>query len=120
MTASSAPARSLPGSFRGQTYTIVNATDGLGGTRFDGLTIVGSFAPARNPHLTYDPNNVYLVLDPGVLALGQGASRNQTSVAGGINRAVESGATPPAGFDTLLNMSADAAGRALDQLSGES
>ena len=120
LTGATVAANALPGSFRGQTYTILNAAGGLGGTRFDGLTVTGSFSPARNPHLTYDPNNVYLVLDPGVLALGQGASRNQTSVAGGINRAVESGATLPAGFDTLLNMSAAAAGRALDQLSGES
>src|SRR6185369_1785538 len=44
----------------------------------------------------------------------------QTNVANSINRAVESGGAPPAGFDTLLNMSSDAAGRALDQLSGES
>jgi len=120
LTGATVRAAALPGSFRGQTYTIVNATAGLGGTQFAGLTVSGSFAPARNPHLTYDANSAYLVLDPGTLALGQGATRNQTSVAGAINRAVESGGAPPAGFDTLLNMGSDAAGRALDQLSGES
>jgi outer membrane autotransporter protein len=55
-----------------------------------------------------------------VLALGQRASGNQINIAGAINRAVSNGATPPAGFDTLLNMPGTAVGRALDQLSGES
>lgn len=120
LTGATVRAAALPGSFRQQTYTILNATGGLGGTTFAGLNVTGSFAPARNPHLTYDANNAYLVLDPGTLPLGQGATRDQTNVANSINRAVEAGGAPPAGFDTLLNMSSDAAGRALDQLSGES
>jgi autotransporter-associated beta strand protein len=120
LTGTTVQAVALPGSFTGRTYTIVNATGGLGGTQFAGLTTTGSFDPARNAHLAYDLNNAYLVLDPGTLTLPQGASRNQSNVAGSINRAVNSGTTPPAGFDTLLNISAGAAGRALDQLSGAS
>lgn len=109
----------IPSSFRGQTFTLLNATGGLGGTQFAGLTIAGSFSPARNPRLTYDPNNVFLVLDPGKIQLPAGTSGNQTSVAGGINNAVESGATPPAGFDVLLNMSGAQLDRALSQVSGQ-
>lgn len=119
LTGATVNAVALPGSFRQQTYTILSATGGLGGTQFAGFNVTGSFSPARNPHLTYDLNNAYLVLDPNTLTLPSGASVNRTNVTNGINRAVGGGVTPPAGFDTLLNMPADAAGRALDQLSGE-
>lgn len=114
-------ATALAGSFRGQTYTILNATGGLGGTQFDSLTFTGSsISPgARNPHLTYDADNVYLVLDPGTLQLSSGASGNQSSVAGGINNAVLNGGTPPSGFDTLLNLSGSQQTNALNQLSGQ-
>lgn len=119
LTGATVQAIALPGSFRSQTYTILNATGGFGGTQFAGLT-GSTFAPgARNPHLTYDTNNVYLVLDPGTIQLSAGASGNQTSVAGGINNAVEAGATPPAGFDTLLNMSGTQLTNALNQVSGQ-
>ncbi|GLH79210.1 autotransporter [Bradyrhizobium sp. SSBR45G] len=120
LTGATVNAVALPGSFRQQTYTILNATGGLGGTEFAGFNVTGSFSPARNPHLTYDLTNAYLVLDPSLMVLSPGASINQTNVANGINRAVGGGVTPPAGFDTLLNMPSNAAGRALDQLSGQS
>jgi len=119
LTGATVQAVAIPGSFRSQTYTILNATGGLGGTKFAGLSVSGSFSPTRNPHLTYDLNNVYLVLDPGMIILPPGSSGNQTGVAGGINNAVESGATPPAGFDTLLNMSGAQLARALGQVSGQ-
>ncbi|WP_145831524.1 autotransporter-associated beta strand repeat-containing protein [Bradyrhizobium huanghuaihaiense] len=119
LTGATVQAVAIPGSFRGQTFTLLNASGGLGGTQFAGLTIAGSFSPARNPRLTYDPNNVYLVLDPGKIELPAGTSGNQTSVAGGINKAVESGATPPVGFDTLLNMSGAQLNRALSEVSGQ-
>jgi autotransporter-associated beta strand protein len=119
LTGATVQAMAIPGSFRGQTFTVLNATGGLGGTQFAGLTIAGSFSPARNPRLTYDINNVYLVLDPGKIELPAGTSGNQTGVAGGINHAVESGATPPAGFDTLLNMSGAQLNRALSEVSGQ-
>ncbi|MCP3399085.1 autotransporter-associated beta strand repeat-containing protein [Bradyrhizobium sp. CCGB20] len=109
----------IPGSFRGQTFTLLNAAGGFGGTQFAGLSIAGTFSPARNPRLTYDLNNVYLVLDPGTIMLPPGTSGNQTNVAGGINNAVNSGATPPAGFDTLLNMSGAQLNRALSEVSGQ-
>jgi outer membrane autotransporter protein len=119
LTGATVQAIALPGSFRAQTYTILNATGGFGGTQFAGIT-GSSFAPgARNPHLTYDTNNVYLVLDPGTIQLPAGASGNEASVAGGINKAVESGATPPAAFDALLNMTGAQLTNALNQVSGQ-
>ena len=101
LTGATVQAIALPGSFASQTYTILNASGGLGGTQFAGLNDTGSsLSPgARNPHLTYDANNVFLVLDPGTIQLPAGASGNQAGVAGGIDRAVLGGATPPAGFD---------------------
>ncbi len=108
----------LMSSFRAQTYTILNATGGISGT-FAGLTAPGSFSLTRNPRLTYDANNVFLVLDPATLALPAGANRNQTSVAGGINQGVASGGTPPAAFDALLNMTGAQLNSSLTQASGE-
>jgi autotransporter-associated beta strand protein len=112
----------LPGSFSARTYTVLSATGGFGGTAFAGFALgTSSFSPARNPHLSYVGNDVYLVLNPASLTLAPGATLNETGTAAAINRAVDNGATAPAGFDTLLNMSdAAAAARALDQLSGES
>ncbi|WP_342731086.1 autotransporter domain-containing protein [Bradyrhizobium sp. B117] len=119
LTGATVQAVALPGSFRSQTYTILNATGGLGGTKFAGLSVSGSFSPTRNPHLTYDVNNVYLVLDPGTIVLPASTGANQISVAGGINKAVEGGATPPSGFDALLNMSGAPLNHGLSQVSGQ-
>ncbi|MGJ4948844.1 autotransporter outer membrane beta-barrel domain-containing protein [Bradyrhizobium sp. HKCCYLS20291] len=112
----------LPGSFTARSYTILSAAGGLGGTTFAGFALgSSSFSPARNPHLSYVGNDVQLVLNPAALTLAPGATANERGIANAINRAVDNGATPPAGFDTLLNISdAAAAARALDQLSGES
>jgi outer membrane autotransporter protein len=119
LTGATVQAIALPGSFRAQTYTILNATGGFGGTQFAGIT-GSSFAPgARNPHLTYDANNAYLVLDPGAIQLPASARGNEVNVADGINKAVESGATPPAAFDALLNMTGAQLTNALNQVSGQ-
>ncbi len=118
LTGATVQAVAIPGRFRSQTYTILTATSGLIGT-FAGIT-GSTFAPgARNPHLTYDLNNVYLLLDPGTIILPAGSSGNQTGVADGINKAVEGGATPPVGFDALLNMTDAQLARALNQVSGQ-
>ncbi|MBR1176362.1 autotransporter domain-containing protein, partial [Bradyrhizobium sp. KB893862 SZCCT0404] len=101
-------------SFRSQ-YTILNATGGLVGT-FAGATFASS---ARNPHLTYDLNSVYLVLDPGRIALPAGMGGNQTGVAGAINAVAANGGTPPAGFDALLNLNGAQLNHALGQISGQ-
>ncbi|UQD76306.1 autotransporter-associated beta strand repeat-containing protein [Bradyrhizobium japonicum] len=118
LTGATVQAVAIPGRFRSETYTILTATGGLSGT-FAGIT-GSTFAPgARNPHLTYDLDNVYLVLDAGMIILPSGSSGNQIGVAGGINKAVEGGATPPAGFDVLLNMTDAQLARALNQVSGQ-
>ncbi|GGI22480.1 autotransporter [Bradyrhizobium guangdongense] len=119
LTGATVQAVAIPGSFRSQTYTILNATGGLGGTQFAGLSVSGSFSPARNPHLTYDLNNVYLVLDPGTIVLPAGTGANQSNVAGAINGAVAGGGTPPAGFDALLNMGQPQLNHGLSQVSGQ-
>lgn len=119
LTGATVQAVAIPGSFRSQTYTILNATGGLGGTQFAGLSVTGSFSPTRNPHLTYDLNNVYLVLDPGAIVLPAGTGANPTNVADAINRAVAGGATPPAGFDALLNMGGAQLNHGLSQVSGQ-
>ncbi|WP_247774037.1 autotransporter domain-containing protein [Bradyrhizobium sp. 192] len=119
LTGATVQAVAIPGSFRSQTYTVLNATGGLGGTQFAGLSVSGSFSPTRNPHLTYDLNNVYLVLDPGTIVVPPGTGANQSSVAGAINKAVEGGATPRAGFDALLNMGQPQLSGALGQVSGQ-
>ncbi|MFL9823997.1 autotransporter domain-containing protein [Rhodoplanes sp. SY1] len=120
LTGATVQAAALPGSFRPRSYTIVNAAGGFAGTQFAGLAVTGSFgSDVRNSRLTYDATNVYLVLDPDTLQLPAGASGNQSSVAGAINRAVESGATPPAGFDVLLNTRGPQLSTALNQVSGQ-
>jgi autotransporter-associated beta strand protein len=119
LTGATVQAVAIPGSFRSQTYTILNAAGGLGGTQFTGLSVTGSFSPTRNPHLTYDLNNVYLVLDPGTIVLPAGTGANQSNVAGAINGAVAGGGTPPAGFDALLNMGQPQLNGALGQVSGQ-
>ncbi|WP_234680875.1 autotransporter outer membrane beta-barrel domain-containing protein [Bradyrhizobium monzae] len=118
LTGATVQAVALAGSFRSQTYTILSAGGGLVGA-FAGIT-GSTFAPgARNPHLTYDLDNVYLVLDPGTITLPAGTGANPESVADAINRAVAAGGTPPAGFDALLNMNGAPLNHALNQVSGQ-
>lgn len=110
----------LPGSFTARSYTILNATGGVTGT-FGSVVLSGATlnSQASRASLNYDANNVYLVLAPGTLQLPNGTPGNVANVAGGINNAVLNGATPPAGFDTLLNLSGTALTNALSQVSGE-
>ena len=110
-------ATALPGSFQAKTYTILNATGGLAGTTFASLTTSG--ATVRNPRLSYDFNNVFLSVDASTLSLPPGTPVNQAAVGGGINNALLGGATPPVGFDVLLNMSGTQLTNALAQVSGE-
>ncbi len=119
LTGATVQATVLATSFRQQTYTILDATGGLGGTQFTGLNVAGSFSPVRNPRLTYDANDVYLVLDPSVLQLPSGASGSQAGVVSAINGAVARGFSPPAAFDALLAMGGAQLTNALNQLSGE-
>jgi outer membrane autotransporter protein len=100
-------------------YTILNAGS-ISGT-FGSLAVNGSFGPAvRNPHLEYDANNVYFVLDPNAISpfLGGGGTRNERAVAAAIDTAFQAGiAAPP--FLALFGLTSAQLAGALDQLSGE-
>jgi outer membrane autotransporter protein len=101
----------------GTKYTVLNATGGVSGT-FSNLAISGSFG-ATKPHIEYDANNVYLVLDPNAISpFLVGGSRNQRAVAGAIDTAIASG-SQNAPFIALFNLAGPQLNAALDQLSGE-
>ena len=99
----------------GTRYTVMNAAGGVSGT-FSNLAISGSFGITK-PHIEYDGNNVYLVLDPNALPLN-GLTPNQRAVASAVNTAVVGNASP-ATFIALFNLTVAQLPGALDQLSGE-
>ena len=105
------------GIYHSGTYSIVTATGGVGGT-FSSLGTLGSMIGVGNPHLTYDADDAFLVLDPRVALVG-GESGNQSAVGNAINNALNSGAVVPAAFNTLLGLSGAALNNALDQVSGQ-
>jgi autotransporter-associated beta strand protein len=107
----------ISGSGAAGTYLILNATGGLGGTTFSGVS--GSVTGTRNPHLTYDANDVFLVLDPGALTLPSGLAQNQQNVGNAINNFVNNGGTLPPAFQPLLGASGGNLAAALTLLSGE-
>jgi outer membrane autotransporter protein len=99
----------------GTKYTVLNATGGVSGT-FGSLAISGSFG-ATKPHIEYDANNVYLVLDPNALPL-TGLTRNERSVATAINTALLAG-SQSAPYLALFGLTVAQLPGALDALSGE-
>jgi len=99
----------------GQRYTVLNATGGLNG-RFNSLSISGNFGTTK-PHIEYDANSVYLVLDQNSLSLA-GLTSNQGAVAGAVNSAVQAGSSV-APFIALFGLNAAQLSGALGQLSGE-
>ncbi len=102
---------------RRHAYTVINATGGVSGT-FANLAITGSFGVTK-PHIEYDANNVYLVLDPNAISpFLAGATPNQRAVAGAIDTAIAA-RQPDAPFVALFNLTAAQLPGALDQLSGE-
>ncbi|MEA2870912.1 MAG: hypothetical protein QOH67_888, partial [Hyphomicrobiales bacterium] len=101
----------------GKKYTVLNATGGVSGT-FANLAISGSFGITK-PHIEYDANNVYLVLDPNAISPSlAGATPNQRAVAGAVDKAIAAGSRS-APFLALFNLTAAQLPGALDQLSGE-
>ena len=114
------------GSYSPKAYTIFNATGGITGT-FTGLpnnaalTLTGLGPLVRNPHIVYDPNNIYLVLDANLTAtlLPASATGNQRGVSRGIDNAIANGATLPSAFNTLFGLTGPALTNALTQVSGE-
>jgi len=101
----------------GTKYTVLNATGGVSGT-FANLAISGSFGVTK-PHIEYDANNVYLVLDPNAISpFLAGATLNQRAVAGAVDKAIAAG-SQSAPFVALFDLTAAQLPGALDQLSGE-
>jgi uncharacterized protein with beta-barrel porin domain len=82
------------------------------------VSTLGSMVGVGNPHLKYDANDAFLVLDPRVALLGA-ESGNQSSVGNAINKALNGGGAVPAGFNALLGLSGPALNSALDQASGQ-
>jgi outer membrane autotransporter protein len=101
----------------GTRYTVLNATGGVTGT-FGNLAISGSFGITR-PHIEYDANNVYLVLDLNQISpFLTGGTRNQRAVAGAIDKTLAGGGQA-APFIALFGLTPAQLPAALDQLSGE-
>jgi outer membrane autotransporter protein len=99
----------------GTKYTVLNATGGVSGT-FSSLAISGNFGFTK-PHVEYDANNVYLVLDPTTLPI-VGLTPNQKAVAAAVNTAVTNGSQLPP-FFALFGLPLTQLPAALDSLSGE-
>ncbi|MGX1164077.1 subtilase-type serine protease [Bradyrhizobium sp. USDA 372] len=99
----------------GTHYTVLNAAGTLGGT-FGALTVSGNFGATR-PHIEYDANNVYLVLDQALVSpfLVNG-TRNQIATAGAVDSAFLGGSSA---FSALIGLTSPQLNAALDQLSGE-
>jgi autotransporter-associated beta strand protein len=108
------------GTYKAGTYTILSATGGVSGT-FSSVGFLGNISGARNPHLAYDANDVFLVLDPNTISpsLSPNANTNQRGVAAAIDAAIVAGTNPGGGFNALLNLQGGPLGAALTQASGE-
>jgi len=99
------------------TYTLIHSAS-LGGSAFSTVT----YDPLlRNPVLTYTTGDVLLTVDAMLLSslLPNYANTNQRNVAQAIDNVMNSGATPPSGFENLYFMSGDGLLGALTQMSGE-
>jgi subtilase-type serine protease len=99
----------------GTHYTVLNAAGTLSGS-FGALAISGNFGVTR-PHIEYDANNVYLVLDQALVSpfLSNG-TRNQIATAGAVDAAFLGGSSA---FSPLIGLTSPQLNGALDQLSGE-
>ncbi|KAB2680897.1 autotransporter domain-containing protein [Brucella pseudintermedia] len=94
-------------------YTILTADGGVTGTFDEGVTSNLAFL---DPSLSYDDNNVYLTMTRnGTTFENVGQTRNQIAAGGGVE-SLEAG---NAVYDAVLNLSAEQARYAFDQLSGE-
>lgn len=94
-------------------YIILTADGGVTGTYTDGVTSNLAFL---DPSLSYDDNNVYLTMTRnGTTFENVGQTRNQIATGGGVESLGEGNTV----YDAVLNLSAEQARYAFDQLSGE-
>ncbi len=100
-----------------RSYSILSATGGLGGTRFDSLS-TGNLPINFNASLSYTANDVLLNL---TAALGTGTNLNasQQPIANAVDGYFNNGGTLPTGFTALFRRTGSSLGNALAQLSGE-
>ena len=106
-----------PGGSFARSYTILSATGGLGGTRFNGL-ITGNLPANFATSLSYTSTDVLLNLT-AVLGAGIGLSQNQQNVATSLNTFFNNGGALPPGFLPIFGLTGSNLGNALSQLSGE-
>ena len=104
----------LPGAYaKGDTFTILHAGGGLGGT------FSGFINPGFSGTLTYTPSDALLTLTAAKLGAGGGLNVNQQNVATTINNFFNSGGTLPANFAPVFGPTGGNLGNALSQISGE-
>jgi autotransporter-associated beta strand protein len=115
LTGGSVQAAFAPGSSFAQSYTILHAAGGLGGTTFSGVAAANA---NFNTSLSYTPTDVILNLT-AALGAGAGLNQNQQNVAGAINGAFNNGGALPPNFQTLFSLTGGNLATALSQASGE-
>jgi autotransporter-associated beta strand protein len=100
-----------------QTYTILHADGGLGGSTFGALTTTG-LPPNFAGSLSYTGNDVILNLT-AQLGAGTNLTVNQRNVASAINNFFNAGGALPPNFGTLFGLTGGNLANTLMQLSGE-
>jgi uncharacterized protein with beta-barrel porin domain len=107
------------GTFITNSYDILHATGGFGGTTFSGLTVSNpNFSGSLSYTPTVAPTDVFLNLT-AILGAGSGLSGNQQNVAGALNSFFNNGGTLPPGFVNVFGLTGGNLANALSQLSGE-
>jgi outer membrane autotransporter protein len=108
------------GAYVANRYTIIDGASRAG--TFDQLVLTGNTFGnlVTNPHLEYDANHVYFVLDPAKLTalLPTSTSKNQSNVGSAIDRAYAAGGSSPI-IGALFGSTTNAMLNGLSQASGE-
>jgi len=99
LTGATVAATYAAGTYVTQNYTILNATGGLGGTTFAGLT--GALLPGLESSLVYDANNVYLSTVVAQTVEFNGLNENQRAVATSLLTFFDASGALPAEFANL-------------------
>jgi hypothetical protein len=105
-----------PGSYAKNSYDILHAAGGLGGTKFGSLSLSN---PNFTANLSYTATDVFLNLTGVTLGGGTSLNGGQQGVAGAINNAINGGGALPPGLAGLLGLTGNSLASALSQLNGE-
>ena len=103
----------------GTKYTILTATSGVSGQFNNGVD--DFFFGRYEGILSYRPNDVFVTVQNGALVplLPPNPPQNVLNVANAIDTAIQSGVTPPPGFQNLFNYTPAQLQNALAQLEGQ-